>query len=307
MVKWSRVNHSTIRPLDHFCVPGDLMVGATKRAFSFISDVWHEFTEDRGLLFAAAISFYGLISLIPLLLVAIAVLGYITGSSETARQEVITLARNLIPVGTEDLGQNLKALSEQSGLLGGLGLLGLLWIGSQVFVTLQQVMNIALGSQRHISFLRGRLVALAMVVVTGILIAISIGVTSVLTALSHFHPPWGYAFDSDAILGLLGTVVTIFTSTLAFVLAYKFLPTKSIGTMGPVWGGVTAGLLFEAAKYAFSWYVTNVVNYSRIYGSIGGAVILVLWIYYVSVIAVLGAEIASVHARRVGAVNGQDG
>ena len=281
------------------------MVGAAKRAFSFIREVWHEFVEDRGLLFAAAISFYGLISLIPLLLLAIAVLGYITGSSETARQEVISLARQFIPVGIEELERNLQALSRESGLLGGLGLLGLLWIGSQVFVTLQQVMNIALGSAKHISFLRGRLVALAIMVVTGALIAISIGVTSVLTALSHFETVGGYTFNLEPLLRLLGTFATIVASILAFMLAYKFLPTKNIGTAGPVWGGLTAGLLFEAAKYAFSWYVRNLVNFNRIYGSLGGVVILVLWIYYVSVIAVLGAEIASAHARRVGAVNGQ--
>lgn len=281
------------------------MVGTAKRAFSFIKEVWEEFTEDRGLLFAAAISFYGLISLIPLMLVAIAVFGHITGSSVTARQEVISFARGVIPVGIEGLEQNLKALSEQSGLLGGLGLLGLLWIGSQVFVTLQQVMNIALGSAKHIGFVRGRLVALAMVVVTGILIFISVGVTSILTALSHYETLLGYTFDTESVLRWLGTVVTIFTSILAFMLAYKFLPIRSIGTMGPVFGGLTAGLLFEVAKYAFGWYVTNLANFSRIYGSLGGVVILVVWIYYVSVIAVLGAEIASVYAKRAGDVNGQ--
>lgn len=281
------------------------MVDTAKRAFSFVRDVWREFTEDRGILFAAAISFYGLISLIPLLLLAIAVLGYVTGSSETARQEVISFARGVIPVGTEELEQNLKALGEQSGLLGGLGLLGLLWIGSQVFVTLQQVMSIALGSAKRIGFLRGRLVALAMVVVTGILIAVSIGVTSVLTALSHYETVLGYAFDSEFLLRWLGSLVTVVTSILAFILLYRFLPTKNIGSMGPIFGGVTAGLLFEVAKYAFSWYVTHVVNYHRIYGSLGGVVILVIWIYYLSVITVLGAEIASVYARRVGAVNGR--
>ena len=283
-----------------------LMVGAAKRAFSFLREVWLEFYEDRGLLFAAAISFYGLISLIPLLLVAIAALGYIMGSSDMARQEVISFLRQFIPAGIEELEANLKALIRQSGFLGGLGLLGLLWIGSQVFVTLQQVMNIALGSDKHISFLRGRLVALAMVVVTGILFAISIGVTSVLTALSHFDNLWGYAFDLESALKFLGTLITILTSILAFIFIYKFLPTKSIGTMGPVIGGLAAGLLFEVAKYAFSWYVTHLANFNRIYGSLGGVVILVLWIYYVSVIAVLGAEIASVYARRVGAVNGQN-
>ena len=282
------------------------MAGAAKRAFSFIREVWREFNEDRGALFAAAISFYGLISLIPLLLLAIAVFGLVTGSSEIARREVVFFISKFIPAGIEELEQNLKALSEQSGVLGGLGLLGLLWIGSQVFVILQQVMNIAIGAQKQVGFLRGRLVALVIVVVTGLLFAISVGLTSVLTALSHYETIWGHTFNLDLVLRLLATFATFLTSVVAFVLAYKFLPVRRIGTMGPLYGGLTAGVLFEIAKNAFSWYVTNLANFNRIYGSLGGVVILVLWIYYVSVITVLGAEIASVYAKRAGDVNGRN-
>ena len=284
------------------------MARKLRRVFSFIKDVFVEFSEDRGPLFAAAISFYGLISLIPLLLLGIAAFGYVIGS-EAARQQVVSFAKDFIPTGTEVLEQNLENLSKQSGLLGGLGLLGLLWTGSQVFVILQQVMNVALGAEKRVGFLRARAVALGTVVVVGALVGLSIGITSLLTAMRSFHvEPWGIRIDGlRFVWDFLGILLPVFISILAFTLVYKFLPRKNIGIAAPIIGGVTAGLLFEAAKHAFGWYVANIANFNRVYGSLGGVVILVLWIYYVSVITVLGAEVASVHSKQTEAVTSEGG
>ena len=278
------------------------MARRVRQILSFVKDVFREYIEDRGSLFAAAISFFGLLSLIPLLLLGIAAFGYIMGSSEAARQYVLSFAKGFIPIGIEDLEQNLKALSGQSGILGGLGVLGLLWTGSQVFVILQQVLNVALGAQRRVSFLRARGVALGMVIVAGVLLALSIGITSLLTAVRGFKVElWGIrAGNLEAVWSFVGILLPIVISIIAFAFIYKFLPLKNIGTAAPMIGGVTAGLLFEIAKHAFHWYVTNIANLSRVYGSLGGVVVMVLWIYYVSVITVLGAEVASVYAKRTG-------
>ena len=62
--------------------------------------------------------------------------------------------------------------------------------------------------------------------------------------------------------------------------------------------GITAGVLFELARFAFPWYVKHIVNYSLIFGSLGSVIMLVFWTYYMSVITVFGAEVASVCARR---------
>ena len=285
------------------------MIRRLRQIFSFIRDVFREFSEDRGSLFAAAISFYGLISLIPLLLLGIAVFGYVVGSYETAREQVVSFAQGFVPVVTEDLQLNLEILSEQSSLLGGLGLLGLLWTGSQVFVILQKVMNVALGAEKHAGFLRSRGAGIGMVIVVGILFALSIGITSLLTAVRGFHVNiWGFEPNGlETIWNLYGILVPVLTSTLAFVFIYKYLPTKNIGTAAPLIGGVTAGLLFEAAKHAFRWYVTNIANFNRVYGSLGGVVVLVFWIYYVSLITVLGAEVASVYAKRAGVPTSEGG
>lgn len=276
---------------------GNLMVEKSKQLFSFLKEVYREFIKDNGPLFAAAISFFGITSLIPLLLLAVGVFGHIIGSRESALQKVVAFIGDYIPVGTTLLQEYLMSISRQSSVLSGLGLVGLLWVGTQVFVILQQVMNIALGVKEKPSLLRARGIALLLVVVAGILFALSIAITSLITAARSFQPTETFP-GIAAVWQIVGILVTTIISILAFTFIYRFAPTKNVGAMGPVIGGVTAGLLFETAKYLFRWYVTNLGNYSNVYGSLATAIILVVWIYYVALITVLGAEVASVYALR---------
>lgn len=267
-----------------------------RTAASFAKEVVQEFRRDRGSLFAAAISYYGLISLIPLLLLAIAVFGHIMGSYAEARHQVAVFLDNIIPVGAQSLEHSLEQFSRQSGLLGWIGVIGLLWTGMQVFVTLQEVMNIAVGSERAHGFLRTRGKALATVVVAGLLFALSIGITSMLAAgrSLHFGVDHGNVHFLWDFLGLLAAVIL---SIGAFACMYAFLPAQKIGFAGPAVGGVVAGILFELAKHVFKWYVSSFARFDVIYGPLAGAVVIVVWMYLVSIIAVLGAEIASVYAK----------
>jgi membrane protein len=263
----------------------------------FLREVYQEFVLDKGSLFAAAISFFGLISLLPLLLLAIAAFGFIVGS-QTALMKVVAVLQQYIPIGSQQLMVNLRNLSQHSKLLGGIGFVGLLWAGMQVFVILQQVMDIALAAQRSKGYVKTRGIAILMVVVAGLLLGISIVATSLLAALRHYAQFGTLIGLHTYIWGTLGTLGPLIVSILAFTSMYKFLPGRDVGTTGPLIAGVTAGLLFETAKYAFRWYVTHVADYSRIYGSLGSLAALVIWIYYVSLITVLGAEVTSVYARQ---------
>lgn len=272
-----------------------------KRAYDFVKAVIQEFGEDRGSLFAAAISFFGLLSIIPLILLAVGVFGMVIGSYETALERVFQFAGDFLPAGDQAFRQEIQAIIEQSGILSGIGLLGLLWTGSQVFVILQMVMNAALGAEQRIGFIRGRLMAIVMVIVVGALFALSIGITSLLTAIRSFEAEiWGLGTaDLESVWDFLGILLPVFISALAFTFVYKYLPMRNIGLKGPLIGGITGGIFFEIAKHAFSWYVSNVADFARIYGSLGSVIILVLWVYYVSMIMVLGAELVSVYIKRM--------
>lgn len=272
------------------------MVKNTKAAYGFLKEVYLEFTKDRGILFSAAISFYGIISLIPLLLIIIGVFGMIIGWNETTKESVVLFAKDYLPMDIEQIKDNLDGLIIRSGTLSSIGFLGILWAGSQVFATLQQVMNIALGSGRPVGFIRSRVAAFGMVMVSGALFTLSIGITNVPRIIERYKPE--AIGDMTIFCRITGILAAIILSGFAFALIYKFLPTSKVGLKGPLWGGMTAGLLFEAAKHGFPWYLKHIAHYNLIYGSLGGSIILVVWIYYLAVITVIGAEVASVYVLR---------
>lgn len=268
-----------------------------KQVYTVLHDVFAEFSEDNGSLVAAAIAFFGLLSLIPLLLLAIGVLGYAIGS-ERAFSAVVELIRDYFPVGVESLRENLAAIRESSGVVGGIGLLGLLWTGSQIFVILQKAMNIALGIQWQFGLLKTRLRAIALVLVAGVFFLLSIGITWAITAIRAFDiGGWGASNEIVPIWNLLATLGPVAFSLVMFFLIYKFLPTVDMGVTGPLVAGISAGLLFELAKWLFGLYARHFGSFTAIYGSIGGVIVLMLWIYYVSLITVIGAEVASVYRK----------
>lgn len=245
--------------------------------------------RDNGSLYAAAVAFFGLISLMPLMLFAVGVLGYLLGSHDEALTRVSSFARDVIPVGAEELERNLRVLTRQPGLLSTIGLVGFLWTGMQLFIIIEKVMNLALGAEQPKGFLRTRGIALIMAMATSALFALSIGITPLIRGISG-----GEAFA----FSIARLITRMLIAVLALALVYKFLPARDIGTSGPVVGGTAAGVLFVVATYIFRWYAINIADYTEVYGTLAGVVILLLWIYYASLVIIIGAELASVYAQR---------
>lgn len=247
-----------------------------------------ELARDNGSLYAAAVSFFGLLSLLPLMLLATGIIGGIIGSYEEAIGRVVSFYTGIIPVGDQDLERNLRVLSRQPGAMSLLGLAGLLWTGMQVFVILQKVMNLALGTEWQAGYIRKRVIGLALVLPAGALFALSVMISSLLTEAIAAPGP------RELLLFAVRFVIIVVT----FTLIYKFLPARRIGLDAALVGGLAAGLLFQVAMYAFRWYATAGADFGRTYGSIAGVVVLALWIFYASLILVIGAELTSVYARR---------
>jgi membrane protein len=115
-------------------------------------------------------------------------------------------------------------------------------------------------------------------------------------AASHWRFTDGSLIDPYKFWNFMGILIPIIMSILAFTILYRYLPSRNIGNVAPIIGGATAGLLFELAKYIYRIFVVNFANYHVVYGSLGSVVLLVIWTYYVSVIAILGAEVTSTYA-----------
>lgn len=242
---------------------------------------------------AAAVSFFAFLSLIPLALLAIAVFGFVLGSTDQAQQMIVgVLGANSVGPGVDNI---VKQVIQDRGAATGFGILVFLWSGSTMIVTLEMAMNHIWNVEERRSYVTKRLISFAVLVILVVLLGLSFAMTAAITAIrSHNLIPW--VLDMGWFWDLLTYLVPLAITIVTFTLFYEILPNTKVPRASAFAGGLLAGLLWEAAKYAFSYYVANVANYNQIYGSLGGIILLLLWIYYSSIIVIYGAELASIRA-----------
>ncbi len=273
-------------------------------SFAFAGEVVREYVRDNGNLVAAAVAFYLFVSLIPLLLLAIAGLGYVFGSPERAREIVFDYARQHSPSLTAGGGLTVQAIVEDvvrgREAATGIGILFLLWSGTSLMAIIERAINVAWDVERHRMFLVKRLIGLAMLVVAGVLFLSSFAATTALDAvrsanisilgLAPANWPWIWNF--------VGYLVPLTVTVLAFTLMYELLPYTRVPFRSALFGGLFAGLLWETAKIGFSFYLSRFASYGNVYGSLTGVVVLMVWINFSAVVLIFGAEVGSGLARR---------
>lgn len=255
--------------------------------------IWREFNKDNGFLLAAAMSFYTFLSVFPLVLVGIAIFGYILGSPENARQLVLGTASHYA-VGSSAIAI-LESIAGGSGTGLGLGTLLLLWSGSTLMVMVQQAMNVVWDLEQPRGMVKQRLVGLLFLALLGTLLLLSLGATTAINAISSSNilliPGWSW------VASLFSYFIPLVMSIAAFTLLYKLMPNTSVRWKVALIGGVFAGVFWEIAKVAFTFYVVNFGSYRDLYGSLGGVILFLIWVDYSAIILILGGELAAVWAR----------
>ena len=263
------------------------------RAWGFVRTLRREFAKDNGGMVAAAMSFYALVSIPPLLLVAVAVLGFVLRSSEQAYVTVLEYVGRFYPAAALDV---LGHVVRTGGAVGGLGLIFLLWSGSSVFLSLEKAVNIAWAVKVRRGFLRERALAIGMTLGAGVLLLASVGLTTLAGMIRK--APGLRVILSEMPQGwhLAGLTLPLILTIGMFTLVYKLLPNRPVRLRHALAGGLVAGILCEIGKHAFGWYVSSPARYSVIYGSLTAAIVLMIWIYYSSVATIIGAEVAAINA-----------
>jgi membrane protein len=259
------------------------------------------FSRDGCSLMAAAIAFFGLISLVPLGALAISVCGRMLGSSAAAEQHVTGLLRSSLPLDAPGLEQAIRHFTHPSGrwLVELISALGLLWAGSRLFLTLEDVLTrVWSGHGRGRPLLLRNLIAFAATLAAGLIFLAITLVTTAAAALAsraalvqelpqYLHPaPW------------LRAVVAPAAAWLMFLLTYKFLPQARARWPEAAIGAAAAAVLWEACRLAFAALLARSAAYGHLYGSLAGAVVVSVWIYLSASIMLLGAELAVVLERQ---------
>lgn len=272
--------------------------------WKFIERVFDQWIEDKCPKLGAALSFYTIFSLSPLLVIAVAIAGFIFGE-EAARGEIVYQIQDL--VGREGAMIVQTALKNSQYSADGLRALVIsavtLLIGSTVvFVELQDSLNLIWKVKpkpgRSIfkvikGFFKDRLQSFAMVVATGFLLLTSLLVSALIAALNRFLTDTFlslplYFFDlADILISLLAIFIL-------FMIIFRILPDVNI-TWKDVWlGSLVTASLFVLGKYLIGLYLGQ-SSLSSTYGAAGSLVIFLLWIYYSAQILFLGAEFTKVY------------
>jgi membrane protein len=249
------------------------------------------FQEQHGPLMASAVGFWALLSIPPLLLLGVALLGQLLGSSDEAFRRVMQYARTLLSGETEYLHDLLQEVIRNRGPVGTIGFAVLAWTGTQALVTLENALNAQWGVPvRH--FLISRLLALCILVIVSALFLTSTLVTGWITAISQWSIPWlGWRLERIPFLWqVAGYLVPLLLTLTMFALLYRVLPNVPVSGRAAWAGAAIAAPAWEAAKVGYAWFLARFTDYPAIYGSLHAFVGLVLWIYYASVILLLGSE-----------------
>lgn len=245
--------------------------------------------------FAAAISFQTFVSLFPLIGFITAIAAFLIEPDELVRL-VAEQSEDLAPGAEAFLESTLPSMAAVRESVGLISLIALMWTGSNLFGALRRGLDAATGATRRRTFVQGRALDLATTMATGGLLGISVTVTAVLTFLLQSELLGG---DSPFawlgwLLRWLGVLLPILFATGVFGLMYHLVPAERLAWRPALVGGLVGAVGFEIGKNAFVWYTANFGSFNAIYGPIATIVLLLIWLYFSSMIFLAGAAFGSV-------------
>jgi membrane protein len=257
----------------------------------------------------AALAFYTVFSVAPILIIAIGVLGLLIGAD--------TVSANLLPQMQSLLGDAgtaaVQTLISSASYMGRsllatvIGVVTLLIGASTVFVELQTSLDRIWGVPKRNRargvwrFLRSRFLSLGLVVGVGFLLMVSLLISTVLAALGAWLSPYLGDWHSSLLIIYVGLSLAI--STVLFAFVYKYLPQERL-SWRDVWvGGLVTGILFNLGKFAIGYYLGKSA-FASVYGAAGSLLVLLLWAYYSAQIFLFGAEFTKSYSYVLGARSG---
>jgi membrane protein len=256
-----------------------------------------ELYSSEGLTHAASIAYYALLSLFPLMLLGLSVLGEMTSDSAD-RDAVVRFVFRYFPRQFSFIQSQLDAFQTTPVTFGFWGIVGLLWGSLGVFNAITAAVNHAWAVEKKRSFLKHRLVGLVMMVCAGLVLILGLVIASLVrlaeTRLGEAmtHSPWIDNF-SGSFASYLATLLLIGCVALVFY----FIPNTTV-RFRDVWpGAILVGVLWRIALWLFSWYAADLATWNVIHGSIAAVVVFLLWIYVSAVILIYGVEMTASYAR----------
>jgi membrane protein len=263
----------------------------------------NEWMSDRASRKGAALAFYTVFSLAPILILSIAIAGIFFGE-EAARGEIFDQVRGLLGNDAAAAIQSMIQNADKpgAGLIATLIGVVTLFVGATTALAelkdgLDQIWDAPPEKTKgFFYFLRKRLLSVGLILSLGFLLLVSLVFTAVTSALAR---RWGPQDATGLVLQGLNFVVSFGLVTLLFAMIYKILPAVRIAWRDVVIGALVTALMFSIGKWAIGLYLGNSAVASS-YGAAGSIILVLLWVYYSAQIFLLGAEFTKVYAHRYG-------
>jgi membrane protein len=274
-----------------------------KKTWPVIKQTFSEWSGDKCPRLGAALSYYTVFSIAPVLIVAIAIAGIFLGH-QAAQGKIVDQLSGLLGSDAAQMLQSAigKAAQTRHGLAAAIGIGTLLLGATGVMIELQDALNTVWkvlpkpggGVKR---FVRARIMALALVLSLGFLLMVSLVMSAGLEGFAKwaggFLPRWialGYVLNYGVSVGIIA---------LFFALIFKVLPDAKVAWKDVWVGAFTTSVLFHVGKYLIALYIGR-ASVASTFGAAGSMAVLLVWIYYSSQIMLLGAELTRAYANRYG-------
>jgi membrane protein len=268
-------------------------------AVKMLKETVSSFIEDQALSRGAAIAFFTVTSIAPILLIVIAIAGLVFGR-EAAQNAILAQLSGLMGQQTAEVLQTAvaSASDKSSGVLATvIGVVTLLATASGVFGEMQSALNAIWKAEPKGTtvsrLIRARAASLGLVAALGFVLVVSLVVSAGLTAFGSYLNailPFG-----TVIVSVLNTLVSVALLSALFAAIYKVLPDRKLEWQDVIVGAFATAILFTLGKSLIGWYIGSSAVASS-FGAAGALIILLLWVYYSVLIFLLGAEFTKVYA-----------
>ncbi|KOP23537.1 ribonuclease BN [Hapalosiphon sp. MRB220] len=275
-----------------------------KLILGLFKETFNEWQEDKASRLAAALAYYTIFSIAPLLIIVIAIAGAVFGEA-AARNAIFTQLQGLIGAAGAEVIQNAieSASQPRAGTIASLiSIVVLIFGATGLFTELQDSLNTIWEVKPKPgkvvkNMVRQRFLSFAMVLAIGFLLLVSLVISTILAALINYFQILlpGIDFIWQIVNFTLGFIIT----TLLFGLIFKVLPDAKIVWKDVLIGAALTSLLFSFGRYALGQYLGN-NTFGSTYGAAGSIVVILVWVYYTAQILFFGAEFTQVYARRYG-------
>lgn len=282
-------------------------MGIVGTTFDLLKQTWREWNQDKVPRLAAALAYYIAFSLAPLLVLTIAVGGFLL-REQFVRNEIMSIVAETVGLQAAELVAGLidNLREPTSGILSTvLGLGALIFGALSAFDQLKAALNTVWGvpEERIPSgargFILGKLMSFGMVLMIGLLLLMSLILTTLLSLFDTFIA--SQLPGADVLLGVLNALIPLALITALFAMIYRFLPDIRL-QWRDVWiGALITAVLFTIGKTALGLYLGR-AGATSAYGAAGSFVLILLWIYYSAQIVLLGAEFTQVYSRKYGSL-----